>query len=66
MGLVYHRKKDNFDKDNTADPWNTIYGTDYGKNSKADSQKESYIIRSATEDLPSLPKDEEELSEDCK
>jgi len=58
MGLVYHRKKDNFDKSNTADPWNT-YGTDFGKSSKADSQKQTYIQKSATEDLPAKPLDEE-------
>ena len=58
MGLVYHRKKDNFEKNNTADPWNT-FGADFGKNTKADSKKETFIIKSVTEDLPAKPKDED-------
>ncbi len=58
MGIFYKRKKDNLDK-NTADPWNT-YGIDFGKASKKDSQEETYILKSATEDLPALPKEEEQ------
>lgn len=64
MALFYHRKKDNIDK-NTANPWNTPIGVDFGEKSKADSQKETYILKSATEDLPAKPKDEEiEVSEE--
>jgi len=66
MGLFYHRKKDTVDKNNTADPWNT-YGVDYGKSSKKDSQKETFIHKAATEDLPAKPKEEdseEDKSED--
>ena len=57
MGIFYTKKKDNFNK-NTADPWNT-YGVDFGKKGKADSQKETFINKSATEDLPALPVDED-------
>ena len=63
MALTYHKKKDTFD-DNTADPWN-VYGVDYGESAKADSEKATHELKATTEDLPTLPLDEdEELSTD--
>lgn len=57
MALFYHRKKDTVDK-NTADPWNTAYGVDFGQKAKADSQQATYTLKAATEDLPAKPKDD--------
>ena len=51
MGLIYTKKKDE-ETQNSADPWNI-----YGRESKADSEKVAWEVRSTTEDLPTGQKD---------
>lgn len=58
MGLIYTKKKDE-ETQNTADPWN-VYGVGFGRESKADSKKVAWEVRSTTEDLPAGQKDTSE------
>ncbi len=51
MELRYHKKKKETVDENTANPWE-VYGVDFGKSAKADSEKASYELRTTTEDLP--------------
>ena len=58
MGLIYTKKKDE-ETQNTADPWN-VYGVGFGRESKVDSKKVAWEVRSTTEDLPAGQKDTDE------
>ena len=46
---------------NSADPWN-IYGVGFGRESKADSEKVAWEVRSTTEDLPTGQKDPDDAT----
>ena len=60
MGLIYKKKKDE-ETQNTADPWN-VYGVGFGRESKADSEKVAWEVRSTTEDLPTGQKDPDDAT----
>ena len=53
MGLIYTKKKDE-ETQNSADPWN-IYGVGFGRESKADSEKVAWEVRSTTEETHEIP-----------
>ena len=52
MALHYTKKKDE-QTDNTADPWN-IYGANFGRENKSDSQKQTWEETTIRE-APSQP-----------
>ena len=60
MGLIYTKKKDE-ETQNTADPWN-VYGVVFGRESKADSEKVAWEVRSTTEDLPTGQKEPDDAT----
>ena len=57
MALHYTKRKDEQEK-NTADPWN-IYGVNFGKENKSDSEKVAWELRTIKEAPAGLKETEE-------